>query len=217
MSPQRRRRRVIKPPEVRRSELLDAATQLFEARGYEQVTVADIATAAKVAKGTFYLYFDSKEALLDALRSGFAESAAARLAELGLPAEGEDWGAFTARLVTLAIDFQVEQYELHALVRLPHRHGESEHAGRAPDQLRLALQRVIEAGVATGAYQVDNAPVTTDLVYDLLHAAGDRACQHPDDRETTTRAASALLTRGLLRSPAGPGARPGRREVVSGS
>jgi AcrR family transcriptional regulator len=165
----------------------------------------------------FYLYFDSKEALLDALRSGFAESAAARLAELGLPAEGEDWGAFTARLVTLAIDFQVEQYELHALVRLPHRHGESEHAGHAPDQLRLALQRVIEAGVARGAYQVDDAPVTADLVYDLLHAAGDRACRHPAEQETITRAASALLTRGLLRSAAESGAQPGRREVIPAS
>jgi AcrR family transcriptional regulator len=43
--------------------LLAAATSLFEARGYEHVTVAEIADAANISVKTFFTYFRSKEDL----------------------------------------------------------------------------------------------------------------------------------------------------------
>ena len=59
--------RIIKEPEVRKKEILDAAERLFAAKGYEAATVNDILGAVKIAKGTFYYYFKSKEDVLDAL------------------------------------------------------------------------------------------------------------------------------------------------------
>ena len=59
--------RVVKEPEVRKKEILDAAEKLFADRGYEAATVNDILDAVKIAKGTFYYYFKSKEEVLDAL------------------------------------------------------------------------------------------------------------------------------------------------------
>lgn len=56
-----------KQPEARRDQLLDAAERLFAEKGYAETTVADIAEAAGVAKGTFYLYFPSKEHCVTAL------------------------------------------------------------------------------------------------------------------------------------------------------
>jgi AcrR family transcriptional regulator len=51
-----------------RSEgLLAAAEQLFLARGIEDVSIDDITRQAGVAKGSFYRYFASKEALVRAL------------------------------------------------------------------------------------------------------------------------------------------------------
>lgn len=47
-----------------RQALIDAATDLFERRGYEQTTVADIAAAAEIGTRTFFSYFASKEDLL---------------------------------------------------------------------------------------------------------------------------------------------------------
>jgi AcrR family transcriptional regulator len=44
--------------------LVDAANELFARNGYEQTTVADIATAADVATRTFFSYFASKEQVL---------------------------------------------------------------------------------------------------------------------------------------------------------
>jgi len=47
-----------------RQALIDAATDLFERRGYEQTTIADIAAAAEIGTRTFFSYFASKEDLL---------------------------------------------------------------------------------------------------------------------------------------------------------
>jgi AcrR family transcriptional regulator len=49
--------------EARYRQLLAAALQIFARDGIDAASVADIAEAAGVAKGSVYLYFDSKEAL----------------------------------------------------------------------------------------------------------------------------------------------------------
>ena len=59
--------RIIKEPEVRKNEILDAAEELFGVKGYGAATVNDILEAVNIAKGTFYYYFKSKEDVLDAL------------------------------------------------------------------------------------------------------------------------------------------------------
>lgn len=46
-----------------REKLLDAAVGLMIDRGYEATGVEDICKSAKVTKGSFFHYFDSKEAL----------------------------------------------------------------------------------------------------------------------------------------------------------
>jgi AcrR family transcriptional regulator len=59
--------RVIKHPDLRRSEFLDVALRLFLERGYDQTSLNEIISQAGVSKGAFYHYFPSKEALLEAL------------------------------------------------------------------------------------------------------------------------------------------------------
>ena len=56
-------KRISKPPEVRRQELLDTAMELFTRNGYEETSMGDIARAAGVAQGLCYRYFDSKQKL----------------------------------------------------------------------------------------------------------------------------------------------------------
>ncbi len=50
-----------------RAGLLAAARELFATRGLEGTAIADIAARADVATGSFYNYFPTKEALLEAL------------------------------------------------------------------------------------------------------------------------------------------------------
>jgi AcrR family transcriptional regulator len=67
-------------PKGRFEEVIAAATQVFIAQGFRRTQMADIARAAGVAKGTLYLYVESKETLFDlALRHADREE------PLGLP------------------------------------------------------------------------------------------------------------------------------------
>jgi AcrR family transcriptional regulator len=52
-------------PEHRFQDLIEAATRVFIAQGYRRTQMADVAEAMDVAKGTVYLYVESKEALFD--------------------------------------------------------------------------------------------------------------------------------------------------------
>ena len=51
----------------RRRELLDVALRVFSERGYHETRISDLIAAAGVARGTFYLYFESKNAIFHEL------------------------------------------------------------------------------------------------------------------------------------------------------
>ena len=53
--------------QVKRQALLDAAYALFLEHGLAKTSISEIASRANVAKGTFYLYFSDKDAILQAL------------------------------------------------------------------------------------------------------------------------------------------------------
>ena len=52
-------------PDDRLARLVECATQVFITQGYRRTQMADVAKALGVAKGTLYLYVESKEALFD--------------------------------------------------------------------------------------------------------------------------------------------------------
>jgi AcrR family transcriptional regulator len=64
--------------ESRRAEILDTALRVFGRKGYHHTRISDVIAEAGIARGTFYLYFESKSAiflelldrLLDRLREG---------------------------------------------------------------------------------------------------------------------------------------------------
>jgi AcrR family transcriptional regulator len=53
--------------EARPDEVLDAALELFIEKGFAATRVEDIAARAGLGKGTVYLYFPSKEAIIEGL------------------------------------------------------------------------------------------------------------------------------------------------------
>ena len=65
--------RVVKKPLERRSEIIDAAHELFQKKGYDKVTMQDVMNRLDIAKGTIYHYFRSKEQLLEAVIDKISE------------------------------------------------------------------------------------------------------------------------------------------------
>lgn len=54
--------------------LLNAGKELFAESGFQNTTIRDITDYCDVGYGTFYLYFESKEALLDKVVEEFAQN-----------------------------------------------------------------------------------------------------------------------------------------------
>ena len=80
METKRRGRIRTNDPEGMRARILDAAADLFQARGYHDTSVQDVKRSAGVSSGAFHHHFESKKALAvvrervaDALRAAWLD------------------------------------------------------------------------------------------------------------------------------------------------
>ena len=65
MVDQQTQKKLSKAQRRRRDDILEASLKVFDRDGFDAARMSDIAQEADVAKGTLYLYFDSKAALLE--------------------------------------------------------------------------------------------------------------------------------------------------------
>lgn len=65
LKPAKSKKQVVS--EFRQSEIITAARQVFAEKGYIATTVDEIAARAGLAKGTIYVYFESKEQIYNAV------------------------------------------------------------------------------------------------------------------------------------------------------
>jgi AcrR family transcriptional regulator len=166
------RKRIVKSPGDRRADLMDAAIRVLRAKGPDVATVSDITDEAKVAKGTFYLYFDSKEHLFAAMRERFVRDALARGASLLTRVGKEDWWGLVDASVESFIDFHFDRVEETKLLV-----GEGTSADTrallddCDRQLTGIFAAGIEAGVRAGAFHVDDPEVAAMLVHHAVEGA----------------------------------------------
>lgn len=96
--------------------IIDAARREFAARGYAAARLDDIARAAGVAKGTIYLYFDSKAALFEGVVRGHIlpqlEAAEALAAAHDGPVEE------LLKLLLRSLCGRILETDLHEIIRL---------------------------------------------------------------------------------------------------
>jgi AcrR family transcriptional regulator len=127
-----------------RQAIVDEATRLFVAQGYQQTTLAQIAEAAEVSTSTFFNYFATKVDIVFCLLDAVIESARARIVERR---EGEPATQAIAAWLTEELP-SVEQPYADAIRRLP-TITDSAPELRAEERLRLAqLEDVLAAGFA---------------------------------------------------------------------
>lgn len=66
---------------ARREEILGAAVRVFARKGFAATRIEDVAAEAGIGKGSVYLYFDSRDALLDAAFEALAAASGDTLRE----------------------------------------------------------------------------------------------------------------------------------------
>jgi AcrR family transcriptional regulator len=151
------------PPDVRREQLLDAAEQVLVQRGLRATTVADVAEAAGVAKGTMYLYYESKDDLLAGLRSRYLE----QYAEALRPSPDKSVSDRIRQMIVGLFDFAGGHHDLHHL--LFHEAGFSEDDAFA--SVRDGLTALIAEGVETGELRAQDVPTAAAFVLHGVHGA----------------------------------------------
>ena len=65
--------------ESRRAAVLTVARRIFSQKGYHATSINQIIEAAEIARGTFYLYFESKRAIFDELLDGLVTTLQAQV------------------------------------------------------------------------------------------------------------------------------------------
>jgi AcrR family transcriptional regulator len=76
-----------------RATIVSAAFQLFAERGFDKVTVAEIAERAEVGRTTFFRYFGDKQQVLFADDGAEVDRMSAHVREAGAGEPGKDLGA----------------------------------------------------------------------------------------------------------------------------
>src|SRR6201986_1323420 len=99
---------------AKRRQIMEGAWAVFLAAGFDGASMNDVARVASVSKGTLYVYFDSKEALFEALIREDRKQQAERLViPDGAADPREPLAAFGRALIAL-----MTQPELLAQVRI---------------------------------------------------------------------------------------------------
>lgn len=174
--PASRSRRVTKHPDVRREELLDIAWELCRSDGFEAMSVEALTQTAGVAKGTFYHYFASKDAMLAQLVERFGEELFDHLSAAAAAATGSGSERLRA-IMDAAAGYKVEQVDvayatfLYAPGNLALRHGIFSTWRR---RAREVLLPVITAGQADGSLHVASVDGAADIVLLLWFEAADQ-------------------------------------------
>src|SRR5690349_6407366 len=111
-----KRKRVSKPPDIRREELLQAASALFLEKGIGDTGIGDITDRAEVARGTFYLYFSSKDDVIAELWKRYVAGFMS-LTDAVLVREGDrDKGRLILGLIAHLTRHALDHAHLHRLV-----------------------------------------------------------------------------------------------------
>jgi AcrR family transcriptional regulator len=156
--------RTVKTPEVRRAEILQAASELFQEIGYESTSVDSIVRSAGIAKGTFYYYFKSKDEVLAALAQ---QLCAEMVARSQIIADDPQLGAIDKFCAIIAAQNQTVEAG-QALVEDLHRPENRALHERSNIETVLVfgpiLATVVEQGNQEGVFQVDDPLSTVQFI-----------------------------------------------------
>jgi AcrR family transcriptional regulator len=94
--------------ESRRAAVLKVARQIFSRKGYHATSINDLIESADIARGTFYLYFESKRAIFDELLDGLVTTLQAQVKRIEVgadaPAPVDQMNAMVDRVLETLFD-----------------------------------------------------------------------------------------------------------------
>ena len=146
--------------EIRRNQILDAATKVFVRQGFQHARMDDIVEESGLSKGTLYWYFKSKEDIINAILHRLFTGDLENLESL-VQAEG----TASERLVQLTNDRVIGLKRMSSLVPIifdfyavaVHQQWVQQFIGEYFKHFRTLLEDLIQQGIDTGEFRPVNA------------------------------------------------------------
>ena len=165
------RRQVL--TDMRRREILAAAVKVFGKKGFAATCVGDVADAAKIAKGTVYLYFDSKEEIY----ATAVQMAVAQLQEVAAERIRLVSGVRERLAVAIAVrmEFWHEQLNLYRLLLTVGR--EPRHKRQTHEVLRSGhayFKAILKEGEAAGELKALDLDTIAWAILDMIRGCNER-------------------------------------------
>jgi AcrR family transcriptional regulator len=177
-------------------QILDAAVRVFAAQGYEAARVGDVAKEAGVAYGLVYHYFDSKEAVLEAV---FHEAWGRLLGAVALAEQSAEGAPEQLALVVKIVlrawrdDPDLVRLLVREVTRNPHIQDELDEIGQA----FASLERIVRRGQAEGSFRRGPDPqIAAWMLYGALEEVltGWVLGRLPDDADAVATAEREVIS-----------------------
>lgn len=183
----------FQPPEVRQRQILDATSKLALEHGLDEVSIAQVAAEAGIAKGSIYLHYSSRNDLIDALRADLWHQMLDK-PHMILGDNELNWTERMDQVVHHLVEFSVTNEDLYHAVF----HATGTHSDEPWTESRQLISMLLQGGESANEFELVDLDVTTDF---LLHAyAGP--CYHSDNITHTSRQLQRLFRRVVGADPA---------------
>ena len=168
----------------KRDRILDAGLKLFANESYQAVTMDRVAEAARVAKGTLYLYFQSKEDLYLGILTDGLETLSRTYQSTVDP--HADVKVRLRRAIALSIEFYDERRDLLRLL-MTEEPRMAEGRNRVREEWRdrgvRFFNSVIEEGIQSGAFRQGDSQLATYAILGSIRSVMlFYGAQHPIDQ-----------------------------------
>lgn len=194
----------------RRAQVLESALTAFVEKGYHAASITDIIAGASIARGTFYLYFESKRAVFEELLEGYLKRISASVSRVSLapdaPPPGDQLRSNVERVLdVLSANQGLNQLLLRQAVGLDADFDRKldEFYGRLIDYIQGALDLGQQMGMVR-TQDLDTALVAACVlgsVKELVNQYLTDSAARSLDRETAVRGLLSYNLRGILDSP----------------
>jgi AcrR family transcriptional regulator len=198
--------RTVKKPDERREEIIKAARDLFQSKEYDKATMQELMKTLKIAKGTIYHYFSSKEDLLEAVVEDLIDEELKKKEALIEDCRRRNLDAAETIRMLATKDRMAEENEqiLDALHQPGNIIVHARQLGRYLTKLAPIYAAVIEAGRKEGIFETDHPLECAEFMLAGIQFVTDVGFYPWSDEEIARRmAAFPSLLEDLLNAPEG--------------
>jgi TetR/AcrR family transcriptional regulator len=189
-----------------RTEIVDAAMNLFSEKGFHNVSMQEIAVEAEFATGTIYNFFDSKEALYREIMDEVADNVLSLVTPI-LEGNGEEKEKIAGFIGASIRIFRENSAAIRLFLRAdqgPLAHVGTAHfsetALRVHDTLQAMLRQVYASGVRKGTFRALDPRVVALALDAALQTVVFSVAEDAEESALEQRVASIeeLFFRGIL-------------------